>query len=121
MLSAMSHVRCLGAPALRSIPHKYTAVLAVVAAVELLDLATFIPAVTRMGVGAEDNPLARTLYLVAGPLGPAALKAAGTAIILLALARVVRRFPTKALPSAALASAIGLFGVASNIGVALIR
>jgi hypothetical protein len=117
----MTDVRCQGAPALRSIPNRYVAVLAAVAAVELLDLATFIPAVTRMGVGAEDNPLARTLYLLAGPLGPAALKAAATSIILLALARVVRRFPGKVLPSAVLASAIGLFGVASNVGVALIR
>jgi hypothetical protein len=95
--------------------NKYVAVFAAVAAVELLDLATFIPAVARLGVGAEGNPLARTLYLSAGPLGPTALKAAGIAIILLALTRVVRRFPTLVLPSAAVVLAIGLFGVASNV------
>jgi hypothetical protein len=102
-------------------PRRYAAVFAVVATVELLDLATFIPAVGRMGVGAEDNPLARALYLLAGPLGPAALKVAAIAIILLALARLVRRFPKMVLPSAALASAIGLFGVASNVAVTLLR
>ena len=100
---------------LRSMSNRYTAVFAAVAAVELLDLATFIPAVSRMGVGAEGNPLARTLYLSAGPLGPMALKAAGIAVILLALTRVVRRFPTLVFPSAALALGIGLFGVASNV------
>ena len=108
-------------PALRSLPRRYAAVFAVVAIVELLDLATFIAAIGHLGVGAEDNPLARGLYLVAGPLGPAALKVAAIAIILLALARLVRRFPTMVLPSAALASAIGLFGVASNVGVTLLR
>jgi hypothetical protein len=102
-------------------PRSYAAVFAVVATIELMDLATFIPAVAHLGVGAEGNPLARSLYLLAGPWGPAALKAAGIAIILLALARVARRFPTLVLPSAALASGIGLFGVASNVAVGLLH
>ena len=106
---------------LRSIPTKYATMFAVVVAIELLDLVTFIPASAHLGIGAEGNPLARTLYLLAGPLGPAALKAAGIAVILLALARVARRFPTLVLPSAALASCIGLFGVASNVVVGLLR
>jgi hypothetical protein len=106
---------------LRYMSNRYAAVFAAVAAVEVLDLATFIPAVGRVGVGAEGNPLARTLYLSAGPLGPMALKAAGIAIILVALSRVVRRFPTLVLPSAALALGIGLFGVASNVLVGLLR
>jgi hypothetical protein len=101
--------------ALRSTSNRYAAVLAVVAAAQLLDLATFIPAVARVGIGAESNPLARSLYLSAGPIGPAALKAAAISIMLLALLRVVRRFPTLALPSAALVVAIGLFGAASNL------
>jgi hypothetical protein len=50
-----------------------------------------------------------------------ALKAAGIAIILVALSRVVRRFPTLVLPSAALALGIGLFGVASNVLFGLLR
>lgn len=106
---------------LRSMPTKYATIFAVVVAIELLDLVTFIPASAHLGIGAEGNPLARTLYLLVGPLGPAALKAAGIAVILLALVRVVRRFPTLVLPSAALASCIGLFGVASNVVVGLLR
>jgi len=102
-------------------PNRYAAVFTAVAAVELLDLATFIPAVGRVGVGAEGNPLARTLYLWAGPLGPTALKAAGIAIILIALARVMRRFPTLVLPSAALVFGIGLYGVATNVLFGLLR
>ena len=94
---------------------RYPAMLVVVAVAQLLDLATFLPAVARVGIGAESNPLARTLYLSVGPWGPAALKAIAIAIILLALMRVVRRFPTYALPSAALALGIGLFGAASNL------
>ena len=94
---------------------------AVVVAVEIMDLVTFVPAAARLGIGAEGNPLARTLYLLAGPWGPAALKAAGIAIILLALARLVRRFPSMVLPSAALASGIGLFGVASNVTVGFLH
>jgi hypothetical protein len=71
--------------------------------------------------GAESNPLARSLYLSAGPLGPALLKAAAISIMLLALVRVVRRFPTYALPSAVLLVGIGLFGAASNLLFGLLR
>ena len=94
---------------------------AAVAVAQLLDLATFVPAVARVGIGAESNPLARTLYLSAGPMGPAALKAAAIAIMLLALVRVARRFPAYALPSAALVAGIGLFGAASNLLFGLLR
>ena len=66
----------------RPVPNRYVAVFAAVAASQFLDLATFIPAVARVGIGAESNPFARTLYLSAGPLGPAALKAAAIAIML---------------------------------------
>lgn len=94
---------------------------AVVLAAQLLDLATFVPAVARVGIGAESNPLARALYLSAGPLGPAALKVAAIAIMLLVLLHVVRRFPTYALPSAALLVGIGLFGSGSNLLFGLLR
>jgi hypothetical protein len=100
---------------LRSIPNRYPALFAAVAAAQLLDLVTFIPAVARVGIGAESNPLARTLYQSAGPVGPAMLKAAAVSIMLLALLRVTRRFPAYALPSAALLVGIGLFGAASNL------
>lgn len=106
---------------LRSMPTKYAIMFAVVAAIEFLDLATFVPASAHLGIGAEGNPLARALYLLAGPWGPAVLKAAGITVILLALTRVMRRFPSLVLPSAALASGIGLFGVASNVVVGLLH
>ena len=106
---------------LRTMPHRYSAALAAVAVAQLLDLATFIPAVARVGIGAESNPLARTLYLSMGPLGPAVLKAAAVAFILVGLMRVVRRFPSYALPSAALVIVIGLFGAASNVHFGLLR
>jgi threonine/homoserine efflux transporter RhtA len=108
-------------PVLRPMPNRYGAVFAAVAVAQLLDLATFVPAVAHVGIGAESNPLARSLYLSVGPLGPAALKAAAIAFILLALLRVVRRFPTYALPSAALMVGIGLFGAASNLLFGLLR
>jgi hypothetical protein len=108
-------------PVLRPMPNRYAAVLTAVAAAQLLDLATFVPAVARVGIGAESNPVARTLYLSVGPLGPVALKAAAIAIMLLALLRVVRRFPTYALPSAALVAGIGLFGATSNLLFGLLR
>jgi hypothetical protein len=102
-------------PVIRSVPRSYAVIFAAVAAAQVLDLATFLPAVARVGLGAESNPLARMLYEWNGPLGPAALKAAAIAIMLLALARVVLRFPAFALPSAALVVAIGLAGAASNV------
>jgi hypothetical protein len=108
-------------PVLRTMPNRYAAVFAAVAVAQFLDLVTFLPAVARVGIGAESNPLARTLYLSAGAWGPAALKAAAIAIMLIALVRVVRRFPTYALPSAALVVGIGLFGAASNLLFGLLR
>jgi hypothetical protein len=108
-------------PVLRPMPNRFGAVFAAVAAAQLLDLATFVPAVARVGIGAESNPLARSLYLSAGPVGPAVLKAAAISIMLLALVRVVRRFPTYALPSAAVLVGIGLFGAASNLLFGLLR
>jgi len=92
-----------------------------VAAAQLLDLATFVPAVARVGIGAESNPLARSLYVLDGPVGPALLKTAAVALMLLALLRIERRFPALAIPSAALLIGIGLFGAASNLLFGLLR
>jgi threonine/homoserine efflux transporter RhtA len=105
----------------RTIPKRYVAVLAAVAVAQLLDLATFIPAVARVGIGAESNPLARTLYELVGPWGPAALKMTVIAIMLIALARVARRFPRYAVPSGALVVGIGLLGAGSNLLFGLLR
>jgi hypothetical protein len=80
-----------------------------------MDLVTFLPAVARVGIGAESNPLAQLLYGSAGPLGPTLLKVAAISIMVLAMIRVVRRFPRYALPSAAMLVAIGLLGASSNL------
>ena len=105
----------------RLFPSRYATVFVVVATAQILDLVTFIPAVARAGVGAESNPLARALYLSAGAWGASALKAVAITIILLTLARVLRRFPTYALPSAAFAMGIGLLGATSNVLFGLLR
>ena len=102
-------------------PSRHAAAFTAVIVAQLLDLATFVPAVARMGIGAESNPFARTLYQAAGPVGPAALKAAAITIMLLALVRVGRRFPTRVVPSAAVVAAIGLLGAASNLLFGLLR
>ena len=106
---------------LRLMPNRYAAVLAAVAVAQLLDLVTFLPAVARVGIGAESNPLTRMLYLSAGPLGPTALKVAAITIMLVGLVRVMRRFPIYVVPSAALVLGIGVLGAASNIAFGLLR
>jgi hypothetical protein len=106
---------------LRTNSNQNATMFIVVAVAQLLDLVTFVPAVARVGIGAESNPLARTLYLSAGPLGPAGLKVAAIAIMLMFLARVMRRFPTYVVPSAALLIGIGLVGAGSNLLFGLLR
>jgi hypothetical protein len=54
-------------------------------------------------------------------LGPAALKAAAIAMMLLFLVRVVKRFPAYIVPSAALVAGIGLLGATSNLLFGLLR
>ncbi len=108
-------------PVLRITPNRYPAMFAVVVVAQLLDLATFVPAVARAGIGAESNPLARALYLSAGPIGPAALKVGAIAIMLLVLMRILRRFPRYSLPPSALLVAIGLAGAGSNLVFGLLR
>jgi hypothetical protein len=105
----------------RPITNRSVVLFAAVAAAQLLDLLTFVPAVARVGIEAESNPLARSLYVLDGPLGPALMKAAAVTVMLLVLLRVERRFPSFALPSAALLIGIGLFGAGSNILFGLLR
>jgi len=100
---------------LRSLPSRAGLLIGAVIAAQLLDLATFVPAVARVGIGAESNPLARSLYMLQGPFGPALLKAAAISVMLLAMLRVERRFPNLVLPSAVVLVAIGLVGAASNL------
>jgi len=105
----------------RLFPSRYATVFVVVATAQILDLVTFIPAVARAGVGAESNPLARALYFSAGAWGASGLKVAAIAIMVLILARVLRRFPAHALPSVALVTGIGLLGATSNVLFGLLR
>jgi len=100
---------------LRWLPNRAALLIAAVIAAQLFDLATFVPAVARVGIGAESNPLARSLYMLQGPFGPALLKAAAISVMLLALLRVQRRFPNLVLPSAVILVAIGLVGATSNL------
>jgi hypothetical protein len=107
--------------ALHTPSYRHVALYVTVALAQLVDLLTFIPAVSKVGIGAESNPLARSLYQAVGAFGPAGLKIAAISIMILALARVVRRFPTLVLPSAAVIVAIGLFGAGSYILFGLMR
>jgi hypothetical protein len=105
----------------RSITNRSVLLFGAVALAQLLDLLTFVPAVARVGIEAESNPLARSLYAMDGPLGPALLKAAAITFMLLVLLRVERRFPSFAVPSAALLVGIGLLGAGSNLFFGLLR
>jgi uncharacterized membrane protein len=95
--------------------------LALVAVAQLCDLATFVPAVGRVGIGAEQNPLARYLYEVLGAAGPAALKVTVVIALLALLARVVQRYPRYWAPPVVLAVALGLLGTWSNVVFGLAR
>jgi hypothetical protein len=95
--------------------------LAVVAIAQLCDLLTFLPAVGRVGIGAEQNPLARYLYEALGAAGPAALKVAVVVTLLALLTRVVRRYPRFWAPPVGLALALGVVGTWSNVVFGLTR
>ena len=106
---------------LRPNPTRNAALFASVVAVQLLDLVTFIPAVARVGIGAESNPFARSLYLSLGAGGPALLKLTSTALLVFALLWVARRFPSRLVPAALLPSGLALAGFASNVLFGLAR
>ena len=95
--------------------------LAIVAIAQLCDLLTFLPAVGRVGIGAEQNPLARYLYEVLGAAGPAALKVTVVVALLVLLTRVVRRYPRFWAPPVVLAVALGVLGTWSNVVFGLAR
>ncbi len=95
--------------------------LAVVAIAQLCDLLTFLPAVGRVGIGAEQNPLARSLYMVLGAAGPATLKIVVVIALLALLTRVVRRYPRFWAPPVVLAVALGALGTWSNVVFGLAR
>ncbi len=93
----------------------------IVIAAQLADLATFLPAVARIGIHAEQNPLARGLFETIGASGPALLKGGALAVLLVVLWRIAVRFPAYAGRSGALAIGLGLLGTWSNLAFALAR
>jgi hypothetical protein len=82
---------------------------------QLGDLLTFIAAVGRTGIQAEQNFLARELFLRAGEVGPVLLKAAAVIVLVLLVRRVGQRFPAYAAPAAWLAIGLGAIGLGSNV------
>lgn len=89
--------------------------LAVVILTQLGDLLTFIAAIGRTGIQAEQNFLARELFIRAGDVGPVLLKAAAVILLVLLVRRVGQRFSAYAAPAAWLAIGLGLIGLGSNV------
>lgn len=87
---------------------------------QLADLVTFIAAIGRTGIQAEQNILARELFLRAGDIGPVLLKMAAVLTLVLLVRRVGRRFPAYARPAAWVAIVLGLIGLGSNIAFGLL-
>jgi hypothetical protein len=93
----------------------------VVIAAQLADLVTFLAAISRVGIHAEQNPVARGLFGSLGSAGPTAYKVVAIGLIVLVLWRIAVRFPGYAGRSGALAIAVGLLGAWSNIAFGLAR
>jgi hypothetical protein len=70
-----------------------------------LDLATLLPLVTAYGAVGEANPVVRLVYGLAGTAGIVALKATGTALLLL-----TRRWRVLS----TLAIVVGMLGALTN-------
>jgi hypothetical protein len=104
-----------------SLIRRYRLALAVAVIANILDTVTFLPAVARVGIGAESNPVVRELYLAFGPLGPVALKAFAIVAVILALQWTIVRFRGMVWPPAFLAGALGLVGAYSNVAFGLLR
>jgi threonine/homoserine efflux transporter RhtA len=90
-----------------------------VIATQVADLVTFLPAVARVGIGAEQNPIARTLFVTLGVAGPVILKIGATGVVLILLWRVAVRFPAFAGRSTLIAVSLGLLGAWSNVAFGL--
>lgn len=89
--------------------------LGLVILTQLGDLVTFIAAIGRTGIQAEQNFLARELFLRVGDFGPVLLKAAAVIVLVLLVRRVAQRFPTYAAPAAWVAIGVGFVGLGSNV------
>ena len=104
----------------RAIQRDLQPLLMAVVLSQVADLVTFIAAIGRTGIQAEQNLLARELFLRAGDTGPVLLKAAAVLTLVLLVRRVGRRFPDYARPAAWVAIGLGLVGLGSNIAFGLL-
>jgi hypothetical protein len=124
----VTHVLRTGDPGLfsidgvteRAIQRDLQPLLLAVILSQLCDLVTFIAAIGQTGIQAEQNVLARELFLRAGDAGPILLKAAAVLTLVLLVRRVGRRFPDYARPAAWVAIGVGLVGLGSNIAFGLL-
>jgi hypothetical protein len=89
--------------------------LGLVILTQLGDLVTFIAAIGRTGIQAEQNFLARELFMRVGEFGPVLLKAAAVIVLVLLVRRVAQRFPAYAAPAAWVAIGLGVVGLGSNV------
>ncbi len=99
----------------RAIRSELPLLLAGVVLSQVADLVTFIAAVGHTGIEAEQNLLARALFLRVGDAGPVLLKVAAVLALVLLVRRVALRFPRLAAPAAWLAIGLGMLGFASNV------
>ena len=82
---------------------------------QLADLATFMMAVARVGIGAEQNVLVRALYGQFGASGPLVLKLLALATVLPLLWYVGYRWPSRLLGAVLVSVLIAVVGVYGNI------
>lgn len=105
---------------LLSAPLRSQRLLLIVIAAQLADLVTFVPAIGRVGIGAEQNPIVRDLFMTMGAAGPAAFKVCATVAVVALLYRVGVRYPNLAGRSCMVAVGLGLLGAWSNIAFGLV-
>ena len=94
--------------------------LLIVIVAQFADLVTFLPAINRVGIGAEQNPIVRDLFLAMGAAGPAAFKVCASVAVVALLYRVAVRYPNLAGRSCMVAVGLGLLGAWSNIAFGLV-
>lgn len=88
---------------------------------QLLDFATFLMGIGRVGIGAEQNALMRNVYESFGAAGPLVLKSLTLVVVFLLVSRVASQNRDRAIAPTALAVGISLFGVWGNIVHGIIR
>jgi hypothetical protein len=94
--------------------------LAGVVLAQAADLVTFIAAIRHTGIEAEQNLIARTLFMQFGDAGPVMLKGVAVLLLIALVRRVALRYPRLRAPAAGLAMGIGVLGLASNVAFGLV-